>query len=69
MANFKEVNAYIKTNFPDLDIVAVRGEGYVYFIGTDADELESIFTNPTTTSTSDLVEMVMEEIQWHHLGK
>lgn len=65
MANFKEVNKYIKTNYPELDVTAVRGDGYVYFIGKDAEELESILTNPTTTSTEELVEMVFDEIQWH----
>lgn len=33
MANMRVVNQYIKANFPDMDIEAVRGDGYVYFDG------------------------------------
>lgn len=64
MANFKEVNQYIKKNFPKLDIQAVRGEGYVYFTGDDGfDKIPSIMTHPVSTSTSDLVDMCFADIQ------
>lgn len=63
MANMKEVNQYIKANFPDLDIEAVRGDGYVYFVGNDGhDKVDSIFSNPPTTSTEDMVDMCLENI-------
>lgn len=64
MANMAHVNQYIKANFPELDIKAVRGEGYVYFDGDDGfDKVESIYVNAPTTSTSDLVDLCLENIQ------
>lgn len=61
MANMKIVNQYIKTNFPDLKVEAVRGEGYIYFDGDDGfDKIESIYVNPVSISTDDLVNIVME---------
>lgn len=65
MANMKQVNQYIKTNFPKYDIEAVRGDGYVYFDGKDGfDKIESIYgANPVTTKTSDMVDIVLEQIQ------
>ena len=44
-----------------LDIEVVRGEGYVYFELADYD-IPSIYVNPTSISTSDLVRLV-----WNHL--
>lgn len=35
MSNMAKVNKAIKKTFPDLDIEAVRGCGYVYFSGVD----------------------------------
>jgi len=63
MANMKMVNAAIKKHFPEADIVAVRGCGYVYFDGDDGfDKVESIMVNPTTTETTDLIEICQYEI-------
>lgn len=61
MANFRVVNQYIKTNYPLYDIQAVRGEGYVYFIGEFV--IESIYVNPASITTNDLADMVLEQIQ------
>ena len=64
MANMTHVNQYIKANFPELDIKAVRGDGYVYFDGDDGfDKVESIYVNAPSISTVDLVDMCMEQIQ------
>lgn len=64
MARFDKVNREIKKLFPELDIEAVRGEGYVYFDGTDGfGEIDSIMTNPATTSSEDLIEMCTTEIK------
>jgi hypothetical protein len=63
MANMRIVNQYIKTNFPDLKVEAVRGEGYVYFDGEDGfDKIESIYVNPVSISTDDLMEIIMETL-------
>lgn len=63
MANMKIVNASIKKHFPDADIVAVRGCGYVYFDGDDGfGKVESIMANPTTTATEDLIRICQDEI-------
>jgi hypothetical protein len=68
MANFKQVNASIKANFPKLDIQVVRGEGYVYFIGEDGwEKLASIAVHPVSTSTNDLIDIVMQDIQDYYL--
>lgn len=63
MANFKIVNREIQRMLK-LDIEVVRGEGYVYFepaVMFDRD-IPSICVNPTSISTSDLVQLV-----WNHL--
>lgn len=62
MANFKEVNKFVKTNFPSIDVEVVRGEGYVYYFGNDSDKLESIMTHPTSTSTEDLCYLVAQDL-------
>jgi len=63
MANMRIVNQYIKTNFPDLKVEAVRGEGYVYFDGEDGfGKIESIYVNPVSISTDDLMEIIMETL-------
>lgn len=64
MANMTQVNQYIKANFPELDIKAVRGDGYVYFDGDDGfDKVESIYVHAPSISTIDLVDLCMEQIQ------
>jgi hypothetical protein len=63
MANMRHVNQHIKSNFPDLKVEAVRGEGYVYFDGEDGfDKIESIYVNPVSISTDDLIEIIMETL-------
>jgi hypothetical protein len=62
MANMKEVNKYIKTNYPNLEIEAVRGEGYVYFVSKDH-EINSIYAHPVSTDTNTMADLVLEEIQ------
>ena len=69
MANMREVNRYLKANFPELDIEAVRGGGYVYFDGNDGfDKVPSIMVNPVSVSTDDLVQMCMEEIENYRIN-
>lgn len=64
MANMKTVNYHIKNHFPDLDIELVKGDGYFYFDGKDGfDKVNSIFSNPSTTSTSDITFMAISEIE------
>ena len=62
MANMRHVNQYIKTNFPDLKVEAVCGEGYVYFDGEDGLDIGSIYVNPVSISTDDLMEIIMETL-------
>ena len=63
MANMREVNRAIKAAFPALQIEAVRGDGYIYFIGDDGfDKIRSIYTHPVSTSTATLVRMCLERI-------
>jgi len=63
MANFKIVNREIQRMLK-LDIEVVRGEGYVYFEPAEISgyDIPSIYVNPTSISTSDLVQLV-----WNHL--
>lgn len=69
MANMKHVNQYIKANWSELDIEAVRGDGYVYFDGDDGfDKVESIYVNVPSISTRDLVDLCMENIQDSVIG-
>jgi hypothetical protein len=62
MANFRKVNAAIKRNFPELDIEAVRADGYVYFDGDDGWEIESIYIHgvsaPTETVTQHCIHAI-----------
>jgi hypothetical protein len=63
MANMAQVNKALKATYPLLDIEVVRGEGYVYFDGDDGfDKIDSIFVNPTSTSTADLTRIVIEAV-------
>lgn len=65
MANFKEVNKQIKKAYPHLDILAVRGDGYVYFDGDDGfDKIPSIYTNPPSTGTQTLIKMCLSRIEY-----
>lgn len=70
MANMREVNQYIKTNYPGYHIQVVRGDGYVYFDGDDGfDKIPSIMVHAPSLTTSDLTEIVLEEIQSYLLGE
>ena len=63
MANMREVNKAIKKHFADKDIEAVRGDGYIFFDGDDGfDKIQSIFSNPSTTSIPDMIRMVLDQI-------
>ena len=63
MANFAAVNKTLKATYPALDIEAVRGNGYVYFDGKDGfDKIDSIWVNPTSTSTTALTRFVIEAV-------
>lgn len=67
MANMKEVNKSIKFAFKGLDIVAVRGCGYIYYDGLDGfDQIDSLYTNPVTTSTEIVIKLVLQDIK-HYL--
>lgn len=67
MANMKEVNKVIKCEFKNLDIVAVRGDGYIYYSGADGfDQIASLYTNPVTTSTEIVIKLVLQDIK-HYL--
>ena len=66
MANMQQVNKAIKAKYPTLDIQVIRGNGYVYFDGNDGfDKLDSIYVNPVSTSTEDLIQFVFEEIEFN----
>lgn len=63
MANMREVNKAIKQAFPNLDVRAVRSDGYVYYDGKDGfGKIESLFCNPSTTPTEDMTRIVLEDI-------
>lgn len=50
--------------FPTLDVVAIRGEGYVYFDGDDRfDKVESIYCHPTSTTTETLLKLAVQNIR------
>lgn len=63
MADMAAVNRVIRQRFPDLDIKAVRGDGYVYFTGADGFDVESIYSNPPTTTTGAMIRMCVENIE------
>ena len=64
MADFSKINKEIKKMFPTLDVVAVRGEGYIYFDGDDGfDKVESIYCYPTSTNTETLLRLVVQNIK------
>tara|TARA_R110000824_G_scaffold26638_1_gene91340 strand:+ start:192 stop:392 length:201 start_codon:yes stop_codon:yes gene_type:complete len=62
MANFAKVNRAIRASFPGLKIEAVRGYGYVYFVGEDADASDSICAHPVFTPTADVIRMAINAI-------
>lgn len=65
MANFNQVNKAVRKAFPSLDIEVVRGDGYVYFSGEDAfDKIDSIYSNPVSTGTDDLIRMSIDNIRY-----
>lgn len=67
MANMKEVNKAIKSEFKGLNIEAVRAGGYIYYAGDDGfDQIESLYTNPVTTSTEIVIKLVLQDIK-HYL--
>lgn len=64
MANMREVNKAIKQRFPDLEIEAVRGDGYVYFVHSDKyDQLPSIYAHPPSTPTNEMIRLCVEQIE------
>lgn len=64
MANMRDVNKAIKQWFPNLEIEAVRGDGYVYFVHSDKyEQLESVYANPPTTPTGEMIRLCLEQIQ------
>jgi hypothetical protein len=65
MANFREVNKAIKKLHPTEKLEVVRGEGYFYIVpeGDYADWPQSIYSNPTTTSTQDAIRLAEESIR------
>lgn len=65
MANFLAVNKALKKAFPNLDIKAVRGAGYVYFDGNDGfDKVSSIYVNPTSINTAEMIQLVIEAVSY-----
>lgn len=65
MANFLAVNKALKKAFPNLDIKAVRGAGYVYFAGNDGfDTVKSIYVNPSSINTAEMVQLVIEAVSY-----
>lgn len=69
MANFRKINDAVRTEFPALDIEAVRGDGYIYFDGDDGfDKVPSIWANPPSLNTVTATRMVFEAISAHQSG-
>ncbi len=65
MANFLAVNKALKKAFPNLDIKAVRGNGYVYFDGDDGfDKVNSIYVHPSSISTAEMIQIVIETVSY-----
>jgi hypothetical protein len=62
MANFRDVNRAIRARFPGLDIEAVRGAGYVYFAGDNAESTASIYAHPVSTPTAYMIRMALDNI-------
>jgi hypothetical protein len=58
-----QVNKAIRKRFPKRHIEAIRGDGYVWFCGLDTDVIASVFANPPTTPTEDMIRICIEEIE------
>jgi len=61
MANMKSVNKIIKAKYPHLEIEAVRGDCYVYFV-FGVHTVDSLYVNPVTTNTDTLAELAIDQI-------
>ena len=69
MVSLKKVNKAIQDEFPDMDISLVRGAGYFYFVGDDGmDLVESIFCQPSTAVTDNLIDEAITLIRMAHGG-
>ena len=66
MASMKLVNKMIKSAFPNLDIEAVKGPGYVYFNGNDGlDKIPSTYVHVPAYTTEQLAEILIFDIKQH----
>lgn len=66
MAVMAKVNKAIKSAYPNLEVEAVRGCGYVYFTGGRiVDEIDSVYSHPVNTSTEDMIRMCLDEIEYY----
>jgi hypothetical protein len=62
MANFQTLNHAIKAKI-NSDIVAVRGDGYVYFDGEDGfDQIPSLYVHPVNTPTDEMIRLCIEHL-------
>jgi hypothetical protein len=60
----------LKATFAKLDIKAVRGAGYVYFVGNDGfDKVNSIYVHPTSINTAEMIQIVIEAVSYQQESK
>ena len=63
MANFKEVNKRVRSQFPEINIEVLRGCGYFYYSGEHGESLDSVMAHPITTSTDDVARMAIDDVR------
>jgi hypothetical protein len=64
MARIESLNRAIAKEFPDLDIKAVAGRGYVYFDGGDGfDKVESLMIHLPSLDTEKAKKLVIGHIR------
>jgi hypothetical protein len=58
-----KTNKAIRAAYPDKDIEAIAGAGYIYFDGNDGfDKIPSIMIHPRSVSAADRQRIILEHV-------
>ena len=65
-----KINKALKAAYPDKDIEAVAGSGYIFFDGDDAfDKIPSIYCCPKSVSAAVRMTLVMDQVSEYFSSK